>query len=60
MRNPPHTVQEAFNLADRIKSQIQVADSFKLELTNNFSAVEVKKISAIETSGDEFEINEVS
>ena len=60
MRNSPCTVWEAFNLADRIKSQIQVADSFKLELANNFSPVEVNKISANETSGDEHEINEVS
>ena len=55
MRNPPHTVQEAFNLADRIKSKIQVADSFKLELTNDFSPVDVNGISADETSGDEYE-----
>ena len=60
MRNPPHTVQEAFNLAERIKSQIQVADSLKLELTNDFLPVEVNEISADETSGNEFEINEVS
>ena len=53
MRNPPHTVQEVFNLADRIESQIQVADSFKLELTHNFSPVEVNKISTDDTSGDE-------
>ena len=32
MRTPPCTLQEAFNLADRIESQLQVADSFKLEL----------------------------
>ena len=44
MRNPPRTVQETFNLADRIESQIQVADSFKLELTNDFSPVEVNEI----------------
>ena len=36
MRNPPRTFHEAFNLADRIKSQIQVANSFKLELSNDF------------------------
>ena len=60
MRNPPCTVQEAFNLADRIESQIQVADSFKLELTNDFSPVEVNEISADDTSGNEYEINEVS
>ena len=59
MRNPPHTVQEAFNLADRIECQIQEADSFKLELTNDISPVEVNEISADETLGDEYEINEV-
>ena len=60
MRNPPHIVQEAFNLADRIESQIQVADSFKLDLTNDFSPVEVNEISTNKTSGNEYEINEVS
>ena len=60
MRNPPRTVQEAFNLADRIKSQIQVADSFKLELSNDFFPAEVNEVSAEETSGNEFEVNEVS
>ena len=60
MRNPPRTVQEAFDLADRIESQIQVADSFKLELSNDFFPVEINEVSAEETSGDEFEVNEVS
>ena len=60
MRNPPCTVQEAFNLADRIESQIQVANSFKLELTRDFSIVEVNEISTDETSGDEYKVNEVS
>ena len=60
MRNPPCTVQEVFNLADRIESQIQEADSFNLELTNNFSPLVVNDISTDETSGDEYEVNEVS
>ena len=59
MRNPHRTVQEAFKLADNIESQLQVADSFKLELSNNFSLVEVNEISAGETSSDEFEVNEM-
>ena len=60
MRNPPRTVQEAFDLADRIESQIQVADSFKLGLSNDFFPVEINEVSTEETSGDEFEVNEVS
>ena len=32
-KNPPHTVQEAFDLAIKTETQIQVADSFKMELT---------------------------
>ena len=48
MRNPPRTVQEAFKLADEVESQLQVADSFKLELSNNFSPVEVNEMSAKE------------
>ena len=60
MRNPPRTVQEAFKLADKVESQLQVADSFKLELSNNFSPVEVNKMSTGETPGDAFEVNEMS
>ena len=60
MRNPPRNVQEAFNLADRIESQIQVADSSKLELSNDFFPVEINKVSTEETSGDGSEVNEVS
>ena len=59
MRNPPRTIQEAFNLADRTKSQIHVADSFKLELYSDFIPAEVNEVSAEEISGDESEVNEV-
>ena len=59
MRNQPHTVQEAFVLADEIETQIQVADSFKLELMNDFTLVEVNEISANKTSGEEYEVNKV-
>ena len=60
MRNPPCTVQEAFSLADRIESELQVADSFKLELSNDHSTADIYDVSAEETSGDKFEVNEVS
>ena len=60
MKNPPWTVQEAFKLADKVESQLHVADSFKLELSNNFSPVEVNEMSEGETSGNEFEVNEMS
>ena len=40
-------VQEAFVLADEIETQIQVVDSFKLELMNDFTPVEVNEISAL-------------
>ena len=60
MRNPPRTVQQAFKLADDVESQLQVVDSFKLELSNNFSPVEVNEMSVEETSGKEFEVNELS
>ena len=60
MRNPPRTVQDAFKLANDVESQLQVADSFKLELTNNFHHMEVNEMSAEEASGDEFEVNEMS
>ena len=59
MRNPSRTTQDAFKLADNVESYLQVADSFKLELSNNLPLVEVNEISA-ETSGDEFEVNDMS
>ena len=58
MRNPHRTVQEAFKLADNIESQLQ--DSFKLELSNNFSLVDVNEIDEGETLGNEFEVNRIS
>ena len=60
MRNPPRTIQDAFKLAHDVELQLQVADSFKLELTNSFHSMEVNEMSADETSGDKFEINEMS
>ena len=52
LKNPPHTVQEAFDLAIKTETQIQVADSFKMELTNNFASANINEISADETSSD--------
>ena len=60
LKNPPHTVQEVFDLALKMETQIQVADSFKMELNSNFTSVDINEISADETSSDEFEVNEVS
>ena len=60
MRNPPRTIQEAFDLAARIETQIQVADSFKIDLNNNFPTVDINEISIDESSNDEFEVNEMS
>ena len=59
MRHPPSTVQQTFKLANDVESQLQVVDSFKLEFSN-FSPVEVNEISVEESSGDEFEVNEMS
>ena len=60
MRNLPHTVQEAFNLADRIETQIQVADSFKMKLSNDFLTADINEVNTEETSGDEIEMNKVT
>ena len=60
MRNPPKTVHEAFKLADDVEAQLQVADSFKLELSGNFPSVEVNEMSTEEASGNEFEVNKMS
>ena len=59
-KNPPHSVQEAFDLAIKTETQIQVADSFKMELNSNFTSMDINEISADDTSSDEFEINKVS
>ena len=53
-RNPPRTIQEAFDLATRIQTQIQVADSFRIELTNDFPSADINEISAGKTSSDKF------
>ena len=59
LKNPLHTVQEMFDLAIKTETQIQVADSFKMELTNNFASADINEIGTDETSSDEFEVNEV-
>ena len=43
-----------------MESQLQVMDSFMLELSNNLSLIEFNEMSAGKTSGDEFEVNEMS
>ena len=40
--------------------QIQVDDSFKMELNSNFTSADINKISAGKTSSNEFEVNTVS
>ena len=60
MRNLSRTVQEVFKLADDVELQLQVVDSFKLELSTNFSLVKVNEMSIGKTSGNEFEVNEMS
>ena len=60
MRNPPRTIQEAFDLAARIEAQVQVADSFKIDLNNNFPTVDINKISTDKSYNDKFEVNEMS
>ena len=59
MRQPPSTVEKAFKLACDVEKQLQVADSFKLEFSS-YPTVEINEMSAEESSGDEFKINEVS
>ena len=60
LKNPPHTVQEVFDLAIRSETQIQVANSFKMELSSDFSSAEINEIEMSETSCDDFEVNEVA
>ena len=60
MRNPPRTIHDAFRLAEDVESELQIAVSFKLELTNNFHSMEISKTSTEEASGNEFEVNKMS
>ena len=60
IRNPPRTIHDAFRLVEDVESQLQVADSFKLELTNNSHSMEINEMSAEEASGNEFEVNKMS
>ena len=53
-------VQEAFYLTTRIETQIQVANSFKMELSSGYSALDFNEINICDTSCDKLEINEVS
>ena len=39
-------VQETFDPMIKTETQIQVADSFKMEFNNNFTLAEINKISA--------------
>ena len=59
MRHPPSTVERAFELANDVEKQLQVADSFKLDFPM-YSSRELNKMSAEETSGDKQEVNEIS
>ena len=60
MRTPPHTVQEAFDLATRVKIHVQIANNFKMEMSKDFNSMDINDISTEETSSHEFEVNEVS
>ena len=60
MRQPPNTVGKRLsNWRVNIEKQLQVADSFKLKFSS-YPTVEINEMSTEESSGDEFEINEVS
>ena len=59
LKNPPHAVQEAFNLAIKTDTQIQVVNSFNMELNSKFPSMDVNEISTDNTSSDEFEVNKM-
>ena len=41
LKNLSHTVQEAFDMAIKTETQIQVAYSFKMELNSNFTSMDI-------------------
>ena len=59
MRQPPSTVERAFELASNVEKQLQVTDSLKLEFPS-YPSNELNEMSMEETSGDEQELNEMS
>ena len=59
MHHPPSTVERAFELASDVEKQLQVADSFKLDFPA-YPSRELNEMSAEESSGDEYEVNEVT
>ena len=56
MQHPPNTVERAFELASDMEKQLQVTDSFKLDLPT-YPSRELNEMSAEETSGYEQEVN---
>ena len=60
MKNPPSTVQEAFELAIKTETQIQVANRFKMELISDFPSADINEIGTDDTSCDKFKIKKVS
>ena len=58
MRHPPNTVERAFELANDVEKQLQVADSFKLDFPT-YPSRELNEMSAEDSSGDEHEVNEI-
>ena len=59
MRHPPNTVERAFELANDVEKQLQVADSFKLDFPT-YPSRELNEMSVEESSGDEHEVNEIA
>ena len=59
MRHPPNTVERAFELANDMEKQLQVADSFKLDFPT-YPSRELNEMSVEESSGDEHEVNEIA
>ena len=58
MRNQPRTVQEAFDLAIRIETQLQITESFKIDLNSDFPLMDINEINAEEPSSNEIEVNQ--
>lgn len=60
LRNSPHTVQEAFDLEVRMETQMQVTNTFKLELSGSCISADINEIIIGDLSIHDLEVNEVS
>ena len=59
-RSEESTSYSPFDITIKTGTQIKMADSFKMELTRDFTSDDINEIGTDDTSCDEFKVNKVS